>query len=243
MKRSDAVSQALIEDLRSGRHAVGDTISSESELCKRFNVSRSTVRFALSRMQDLGLIQRRQGAPTRVIATSVSPIYVHSMTASGDLLNFAGPTRREIRETSSVVADEELALRLDQKPGRHWVWIRQARYVGRKTMPAVWTDVYLTAEFGDIVADLPDYPGLIYTLLEQRHGIIIEEIRQTIVASTLSREIADVFEAAEGDSALEITRRYHDVSGHCRIVTISVQPAVSFKYEITLSRQGSDASL
>ena len=238
VRRSDTVAQEIIEDLHRGTYTCGDSLPAETELCRRFDVSRSTVRSALSRLQDLGLIERHQGAATRVIATQVAPVYVHSMTASGDLLNFAGPTTRHIQSMTPIVADEDLAGQLGDRPGRHWLHIGQTRHIGEEPIPAVWTDVYLAREYSDIAEELPNYPGLIYTLLEKRHGIIINEIRQSIVAAPLAAKHAQALQADEGEGALKLTRRYVDVNGACWIITVSTQRASTFKYDITLTRRG-----
>ena len=39
----------------------GDQLPSESELCKNFDISRSTVRQAVSMLEDEGLVVRKQG--------------------------------------------------------------------------------------------------------------------------------------------------------------------------------------
>ena len=42
----------------------GDQLPSESELCKNFDISRSTVRQAVSMLEDEGLVVRKQGRGT-----------------------------------------------------------------------------------------------------------------------------------------------------------------------------------
>ena len=69
MRRSDQVAQDMIEAFRRGAYAIGDALPPEAELCRRFKVSRATVRTALSQLQGLGLVHRHQGAATRVMAT------------------------------------------------------------------------------------------------------------------------------------------------------------------------------
>jgi len=237
MRRSDQVALDMIDAFRRGTYAIGDALPPEAELCRQFKVSRSTVRTALSQLQGLGLVHRHQGAATRVMATEVAPVYVHSMHATGDLMNFAGRTVRTVHQIEPMIADEAFAAELDSRPGRHWVRVGQSRNVVGETRPVAWTDVYIAQEYGDIAEEVRTCPNLVYTLLEKRHGIITREIRQSIVATTLDMAMAQVFDAAPGASALKLTRRYIDMQDDCVIVAISVLPSPDFRYEIVLRRQ------
>ena len=49
----------------------GDQLPSESELCKNFDISRSTVRQAVSMLEDEGLVVRKQGRGTYVAEPKV----------------------------------------------------------------------------------------------------------------------------------------------------------------------------
>lgn len=236
-KRYPDIVSELLSDLRSGRFRVGDPLPSEAEFCERFGTSRSTIRSAMSELGRLGLIERRQGAATRILSTEPPPTYVHSMTATGDLMQFAGPSRRRVREMVPVIADEDLAKRLDGRPGRRWLLIRQTRHVDGQQTPVGWTDVYLGEEHAGIGPEIPDYPGLIYALLEERRGIVITEIRQSIRAVPMPPDLANVLGADPGGGALELRRQYRDRDGVSQIVSLSVLPAETYAYEITLHRQ------
>lgn len=236
-KRYPAIAQQIMEEIRSGAFSVGDPMPSEAELCARFEASRSAVRGALAILQKLGVIERKQGAATRIRATEAAPTYVHSMTATGDLMEFAGPSWRKVHRINSIVADEALAERLDKRPGRRWLHISQTRHIDSQPNPVGWTDVYLSAEYPDIAEDIGSYPGLVYSLLEERHGILIQKIRQSINAVPVPEAIAERLEVQPGDPALELTRNYLDAEERSLIVSLSILPSKSYSYEITLTRQ------
>lgn len=65
-------------EILSGAYVPGDLLAPERELASQFGVNRTTVREALSRLEHLGLVERRQGVGCRVLD------YRH--TASVDLL-------------------------------------------------------------------------------------------------------------------------------------------------------------
>lgn len=56
----------LRDRIISRHYLVGDMLPSEEELAKRFNVSRSTLRYALSELERAGLVEKRHGVGTFV---------------------------------------------------------------------------------------------------------------------------------------------------------------------------------
>ncbi|RYG99361.1 MAG: GntR family transcriptional regulator, partial [Alphaproteobacteria bacterium] len=58
------VAGTLKEEIVSGAWPVGSLLPTEDELCARFSVSRYTVREALRRLREDGLVSSRQGAGT-----------------------------------------------------------------------------------------------------------------------------------------------------------------------------------
>ena len=79
------IAGVLRSDIASGVYAVGSSLPSESELCAKFNVSRHTVRESLRKLAELGLVARRQGAGTRVIASTPRAAYVHTLRSLFEL--------------------------------------------------------------------------------------------------------------------------------------------------------------
>lgn len=235
--RYNQIVDKIVADIRSGRFQIDSQLPSEPMLALEYGVSRSTLRTALARLQTLGFVERRQGAGTRVCADKASSVYVHSMRASGDLMEFAGPSRRSIHEMEDIVADESLAPRLDKRPGRRWLRIGQTRHIESYETPICWTDVYVPAEYSDIRHEVPHYPGLIYTLIEQRYNITINDIVQSIRVIDIPPNLVKRLDSNAGNNALELTRRYRNSSKLCEMVSISVLPGKNYTYEITLTRE------
>ena len=72
-RRASLISQVtehLRTEICSGRWAVGDRIPTEPELCELTGTGRNTVREAVQALVHTGLLERRQGAGTYVVATS-----------------------------------------------------------------------------------------------------------------------------------------------------------------------------
>lgn len=63
--------EQLREAIESGVYGVGEKLPTENELAKTMNMSRQTVRQALSLLENKGLIEKRQGSGTTVRAARV----------------------------------------------------------------------------------------------------------------------------------------------------------------------------
>jgi GntR family transcriptional regulator len=58
--------QAVLDAIEGGRWRPGDRLPSETDLCRRFDISRTTVRQALSMLELEGALRREQGRGTFV---------------------------------------------------------------------------------------------------------------------------------------------------------------------------------
>ncbi len=65
---SDQVAQQLASEIRAGRLAPGAKLPPEARLVEQFEVSRTVVREAVSRLKSLGLVDSRQGSGVYVSA-------------------------------------------------------------------------------------------------------------------------------------------------------------------------------
>ncbi len=71
--------EKLQDDICSGHHKAGSRLPSESELVRRFKVSRMTVFRAMRELQTLGLITRRVGSGTFVSSNSHSGSHIFGL--------------------------------------------------------------------------------------------------------------------------------------------------------------------
>ena len=62
IKLSDQVASALEAEIREGRIQAGDKLPTEAALAQQFEVSRTVVREAISRLKSLGLVDSRPGS-------------------------------------------------------------------------------------------------------------------------------------------------------------------------------------
>jgi DNA-binding FadR family transcriptional regulator len=65
VRLGNAVVVALVNDIVGGVYLPGSTLATESDLCERFNVSRTVIRESVKLLQDKGLVEIVRGRARR----------------------------------------------------------------------------------------------------------------------------------------------------------------------------------
>lgn len=235
------IAETLREAIESSRYPVGSLLPTEADLCHQFHVSRHTVRAALKCLQDLGLIERRQGFGTQVVASSARGNFVQSVRSLAELTQYARDTHLDIQDVSPTVLSEEEASLIPASVGSRWLKIQGVRWTGDRSETICATTVYVHMRFGPLLKDVRNTRGPIYDLVEKRSGEMIAEAVQEISARPMPRAIATPLRVRAGTPALRFVRRYLDASGAPMLTSINWHPADRFVYRLRLKRDGADS--
>ncbi|WP_454917375.1 GntR family transcriptional regulator [Xanthobacter sediminis] len=229
-----ALAQALIDDITSGRYAVGALLPTEHELSAHFGVSRHTVREAIRRLSELGLVTRQPGVGTRVRALRGASRYVHSSTGMGDLFQYVRDVRLVLEQQIEIIADEELADLLECRPGQAWLKVAGERRVAGEEQPIALTQVYIDWAYRDVLdgVSTPDLP--LYAMIEQRYGIVATEVRQQISAVAIDEESAAALGVEPGTAGLRVIRKYLNAAGEIFEVAVNLHPGDRFSHSMTM---------
>lgn len=230
------LSRVLKDDIVNGSFPVGSLLPTEEELCKRFAVSRYTVREALRLLRDDGLVSSRQGAGTLVIPPRTSDSDIHQVMSINDLLAFASDARFEISSITMIELDEKLAQRTGLKKGEEWLQVCGLRQSSNRDAPVCWTEYYINRSFAAVGRLLQRHTGPIFPLIEDLFGLSVTEVHQQISATLISSVLADTLQEDEGVAALEVRRTYVTSDDKIAQVTINTHPASRFKHSMTMRR-------
>ena len=241
------LARELAMEIAAGRHPLGSQMPPEVEMAAERGVSRATMRAALDRLEELGLVSRRRRAGTRV--TALGPTgrgtYLQSLAGIGDLLQYAAETRREILSVTPVPADRALEQALGLRPGRRWLRIVSRRIPASGGAALCWTETHADADAAppDLEERLRgrDAAELVASVLAACSGRPIAEVAQDICAAGIpGGEVAERLDAAPGAHALKITRRYLDPARAPLAVSTSLHPEGRFSY-VSRLRRAADA--
>jgi GntR family transcriptional regulator len=230
------VASELRAEIASGAYAVGSSMPTEAQLCARFGVSRHTVREALRRLVEAGLVERRQGAGTRVISTSARAAYVHSLGSLFELFQYTRETRLHIAEMEVQPLAPEEAEEVPAQIGSRWLRISGVRRTVEQEEPIAFSLVFVHGRFATVLADLRDWTGPVYAAIEQRTGELVTEARQVITGGPMPANAARALRLRPGSSGIRVLRRYLDMSGGPMLTSLNWHPADRFTYAVTLHR-------
>ncbi|MBR0663159.1 GntR family transcriptional regulator [Roseomonas hellenica] len=232
------VIDALRQEILSGARAIGEKLPTEDALCRRFGVSRHTIREALRQLREEGLVASRQGAGTTVVRRAAPPLYTSSIASVEELLQYATEARYEVDKSGLVTADAALAARLGCSVGQRWLRVEGFRTVAGQEAPICWTEVFVLSDYAGIGLMIGRRSGTIYSWIEEMYGVRIGEVQQVLRAEPMPEAIAAELACAPGSMAIGIRRAYRLANGELVEVAFNLHPADRFTYALTLQRQG-----
>lgn len=224
----------LTSRIRTSEFPIGSNLPTEMQLCQDYGASRHTVREALRRLAENGLVTRRQKTGTTVIADQAPSGYVQTVSNVADLFQFALDTSFTILSQESSVADEWLAARLDAEIGSVWLKVEGIRREPGGTV-ICHTTSFIPHRLRWIAPELPACRGPFYALLEQRTEETILDVVQEIRAETMPDMVANSLGLARGSLALRLLRRYVTQTGTL-IASFNWHPADNFTYVMRMHR-------
>ena len=233
--RYQQVAQAISDRIEGGEYPVGHTLPTEKQICAEFGVSRYTAREALRRLTELGLVQRRQGSGTQVIASRQTPNYAQKMRSLNELFEFAQETRLSILGTRVATVEPGLAELLGRRPDRQWLIVDAVR---RDPIDRAlnYSRIYVHEDFAGLADGLEDLAGPLYKAIEDRFGILVQEVIQTIAAEPFPRDVAKALAVRPGGWAVSVTRRYLGDDSRPILISMNWHPAETFSYAMHLKR-------
>lgn len=235
------LAERLRADIAAGTHPVGAVLPTEVELCERHGLSRHTVREALRRLVDLGLIERRQGAGSRVIATTPPVAYVHTIQSLSELFSYTRDTTLDVTGSELAALDAADAAILRWPAGTRWLRVTGTRWTADRAEKVCHVTIYAHARFAALLGDVGSAGGPIHALIEARSGERVAEAVQEVSAAPMPAAAARALGGRAGAPALRIVRRYLDASGGPMMVAVNWHLADSFTYSIRLRRDDEPA--
>jgi GntR family transcriptional regulator len=228
----------LQKRIEEGFYTVGDLLPTENELCEEFNVSRYTVREALRRLIEAGLVRRRQGSGSQIVATRAPENYVHSMRSLSELFQYASDTVLKISETKLAVPDPAFAPLLGEHANAPWLQVEGVRLDSDGKTPICFSLVFINEAFAEIAPLLKGQTGAVYSLIEARFGVTVADVEQEITAEPISRSAARALATSSRIWTVRVVRRYIGADGRLLLVSVNYHPGDRFSYSMHLRREG-----
>jgi GntR family transcriptional regulator len=237
--RKPRLYEMLLASLRSeillGTYPVDTPLPSEQSLMDRFAVSRHTVRDALRRLREQGLVESHQGRGTLVVNGSDARVYVHHVNDIGELHDFNVDSRYNDHAVR-VSLSETLLQRLQVEAEESWLRVDGMRYEKTTGAAMCFVEIFIPGRFSGIGRLLRHRSGPIYSLIEEVYGETIGEVQQELRALPASERIARALNLSCGDTVVEIKRVYRLLQGRIAEVTFNYYAAATFRFSMKLRR-------
>jgi GntR family transcriptional regulator len=230
--RYQALAGVLLDGIADGTYPVGDRLPTEEQLCAQYSMARGTVRLAFGRLEQLGMIERRPGIGTTVVATQPVGVYQPVAQSAADIAALAAETRLWRPASDVLVVDAALARRIGTRPGSSWFRLQGVRVRrGPDRTPLCWSEHYLRSELPRAALVRGEFT------VEDLKAMDVE---QTISAALMPDGFATALGVEAGSAALVITRRNRSRNGTLASVGIHTHPAD--RYQIVSRIDAGDRS-
>jgi DNA-binding GntR family transcriptional regulator len=236
VNRYTEIADELIGRIRSGALRVGGRLPGELQLMEDFAASRHTIREALRGLEELGLIERRRGLGTRVLARRPQRAYVHRVASPEELLRYPVASRLAVTRSGKVTVSASLAALLGCRPGARWVHVDTVRRMGAGRPPICRTELYLLPKYAAVVPQIGRGRKAVYRLLEQRYGLNVAEVDVDVTARPMPADAADALGVGVGSPSMRVVRRYRDDAGEVFQVSVSDHPGDRYGFSQRLRR-------
>jgi len=232
--RYEEIHRALAADIRSGRYAVGSKLPPELQLCDTFGASRHTVREAIRRLSDKGLIARRAGSGTVVLRRTRGTAFTQQISGLPDLITYVKSARLEVLDARDIRADADVAKLLKCRRGEAWHRLTALKHLKGGRRPVAYLHAYVHRDHPALRGVLERGGVGLHEFIEEKIGHPIAAVEQQFAAKPLRGREAKALAVAPGYAGFVIVRRYRAAPGRTVLVTSTVFPYDRMNYSMTL---------
>lgn len=203
--------EILQEHIETGRLQPGDRVPSERELSEQYDMSRMTVRHALTELVNEGVLVRQQGRGTFVGRPKIRQALAGLTSFSEDMQARGLRPGGKVLSLQIVQAPRKVrtSLGLDES---HWV-VRIERLRLADDEPMALEITHLSAgRFGGLVHDDLNHTSL-YRLMEEKYGAKVTAATQSIEPALADATLARHLGVREGALLLLLERVTYDSNG------------------------------
>lgn len=203
------IKDKLKADILAHKYLVGESIPSERDIAREYQVTRVTVQKAMASLVQDGFIERIHGKGMFVLKNTDTSIYILNNEKSDSILGFSREFQSKVNVTSQLLtfkiieADATLARHLDIRAGENVYFIRRIRLLDN--IPVLVEDSNIPLS---VIPEIPEEVlrhGSLYGYIEEFTGRKIKDADSIIEAALFDETMAGLLNIAPGLPMLKIT--------------------------------------
>jgi GntR family transcriptional regulator len=209
-------------------------LPTEAELCKEYNVSRVTVRQALSELMKEGLIYRDRGKGT-FVTEGVELKRPELRGTIDNLIAAAEGTRIKVLSYQEIIPPSGIAKTFQLKKNEKVFKLDLVRFISKG--PLGYSFIYLPFVLGKTISteELKETTEII-TFVEEKMKTKAYRAKQTIDVGVAEKILAENLVIKPKTPLLIIERNYYTREGSVMFVAVTYFRPDLYKYEIELTR-------
>ncbi|MCL4457870.1 MAG: GntR family transcriptional regulator [Nitrospirae bacterium] len=220
--------------IESGDWAVDTQIPTEEDLCKTYEVSKATVRIAVSELARQGYLRRQQGKGT-FVCKRVIPEGLSMFTSFKELMLEAGVSfSTKVLAQTVIMPVDDLDIKLDITEDKHIIYIKRLRLIDNE--PILLQETYMPHHICPLPLEEDLENNSLLEILEKKCGVKITSVQDYIGITYLNEEEGRLLGLPVGSAALLLEQLFY--SGKNKIkYTRSIKRPDRFKLFIELERK------
>ena len=228
------VEELLRQMMADSEYQQGKLLPPEAQMAIDLKVSRNTVRAAISRLVQEGLLERTAGVGTRVIKQSIATNLTDWASFTGEMLEKGIKVETFALEVSKVVPTAAVLRGLGLPENDETPLLRMARVRGYNGIASVYSISWFHPRALLTVDD--DFSMPLYELIRKKSAIDAELSREEIIAIAATEEIGARLHYEPGLPILERQRVVEDAKGRKIEYNLNYYRGDRFTYSIQISR-------
>jgi len=226
--------EIIKKKIKSSEWPVGSQIPTEEDICKMFNVSRSTVRTAVLELVREGYLKRQQGKGTFIYKNAVSE-GLTMLTNFRELLYEKG-----LNFTTNVLARtvmmpiDDLDVKLDILKDKHIIYIKRLRLINNE--PVLLQESYIPYHICPLLLEEDIEHQSLFDLFENKYGIKITKVKTHIEITYLKTDEARLIGLPEASAAILLAQSFYSADTLI-MYTRSIKRTDRFKFFMELERK------
>lgn len=213
----------------------GELLPPEAQMAAQLGISRNTVRAAISRLVQEGLLERKAGVGTRVVKQSISTKLKDWASFTGEMLEKGIVVQTFSLEAAMIAPEEEVFRELGITPGgKVKRLLRMARVRGYDGIASVYSISWFHPRANLAVDD--NFSTPLYELIRGKSSVVAENSREEIRAIVADADLADRLGTEAGLPILERRRVVEDAGGRRLEYNLNYYRGDRFTYSINIHR-------
>ncbi len=190
--------QIILDEINSGSLSPGDIIPTELEFAQLYDISRTTIRQAVTELVSDGYLYRQKGKGTFVAKPKINQDFIQKIETFNDEMKQKGlqPSTKVIT-LQKEEADSTTAQILQLKKDDAVITLNRLRYADGE--PIVYVETSLPYKLCKAVLDFNMEKESLYDILSRSEEIKVHRVIRTIEAKSARKAEADYLRIQTGD--------------------------------------------